>query len=561
MNKESPMQSGLEPVRRRWIRHAPLALVVASVVGILAALSMLVVVELRASSGRTFRDSYQMLLGTFRTTDLQVDNDATVGGTLRITGVTTFGTGVASFPTTTCPGGQAEIATAADGTSTCAAFGTGSGNISGAGTATDLAIFSAANTIANYAGSTPSACAAGQAVTQPALSASGALTTTCAAFAPAASVSGTLNTIAKFTPDGSSLGNSSLADDGSIVSTSEKLKFGSTAPGAGQQAWFSLGNATTTTQLYMQETDTGHVGTGGNNERISIVADQRGTSDCTASTCTSNGLTVLVSTTRSAGANNLSNLGIICGVSGGQVNECLYSAAGQGGIQVADLAQFGPVTSTDLSSATIEASASVSVTGIGTLSVLGNVLALGNNSSNTIAINGTLTTPVLLMSNSSDNTILRLAQTGAGGNTWSFGSGDTAAATSAGLSIVNNTFGWETLHINQATAGHPGLLEFAGGHTGEGSIFNGSMVPSISGCGTGSPAVLGTDRAGRITEGIGATGCTIGWVNAYTTPSCVCSSRSQLATFTCNPSTTQLVIANTVATGDVVDYVCTELSP
>lgn len=88
------------------------------------------------------------------------------------------------------------------------------------GTNTDLVAFTGANTIGNYAGSTPSACSAGQAVTQPALSAAGALTTTCAAFVPAASVSGTTNTIPKFT-SASAIGNSSLSDNGTKITAGE----------------------------------------------------------------------------------------------------------------------------------------------------------------------------------------------------------------------------------------------------------------------------------------------------------------------------------------------------
>jgi hypothetical protein len=336
---------------------------------------------------------------------------------------------------------------------------------------------------------------------------------------------------------------------------SGQIQIGPTPPAPTFAALFSASSPTTTTQLYIEDSVLLHTGT----EAINLVAQQNGTYDTTAAPISSRGIESAITSTRAAGANPLTNYGLVSNASGGDVNYSFFSTLGT--MRQDGPAGFVNITATDVSSATIEATGEIRSTASGMGLVIDGSSSFGTGTSNTMAINSTLTTPVLLMSNASDNTILRLAQTGAGGNTWSFGSGDSAAATGPGLSIVNNTFGWETLHIQDATSGHPGILEFAGGHTGEGSTFNGSMVPSIGSCGTGSPAVLGTDRAGRITEGASATGCTISFVNAYTTPSCVCSSRTSLAVFNCVPSATQLVVTNTLATGDVVDYVCTELAP
>jgi hypothetical protein len=58
--------------------------------------------------------------------------------------ITTTGTINVSLPTTTCPGGQAEISTAADGSSTCAAFGN---TTSAVLTANKLPIATAAHTL------------------------------------------------------------------------------------------------------------------------------------------------------------------------------------------------------------------------------------------------------------------------------------------------------------------------------------------------------------------------------------------------------------------------------
>jgi hypothetical protein len=72
----------------------------------------------------------------------------------------------------------------------------------------------------SYAGSAPAACTAGQAVVQPALSAAGALTFTCAPFGGAGSVggTGTAGTVSKFTA-ASTIANSSITENGSGLDT------------------------------------------------------------------------------------------------------------------------------------------------------------------------------------------------------------------------------------------------------------------------------------------------------------------------------------------------------
>ncbi|MGC1490831.1 MAG: hypothetical protein WA798_05610, partial [Candidatus Acidiferrum sp.] len=66
-------------------------------------------------------------------------------------------------------------------TNTCTAIGT-AGGITGTGTSPDLMVWASSTSATNYAGSTPAACTSGQAVTQPVLSAAGALTATCTAI-------------------------------------------------------------------------------------------------------------------------------------------------------------------------------------------------------------------------------------------------------------------------------------------------------------------------------------------------------------------------------------------
>lgn len=182
------------------------------------------------------------------------------------------GTGSSGSPlktnlsTTSCGTGSAETSTAADGTSTCTAFvasvaassangmtcsqtaagavtcwagsalgcpagdieedttgGSGgwgcvaipTGTVTGTGTAGDLTAWSTTTAVGNYAGSTPSACSGGSAVTQSSLSAAGALTQTCSAVGTITGSTLTSNTVPKAT-GATALANSLWTDTGSM---------------------------------------------------------------------------------------------------------------------------------------------------------------------------------------------------------------------------------------------------------------------------------------------------------------------------------------------------------
>lgn len=164
--------------------------------------------------------------------------------------ITTVGTVNVSLTPTTCAGGMAEVATAANGTSTCATFfdatgvgltssgATVSANLSGAscsagqavttissaGAGTCNTFFNTAGTGLTNSGSTVSAnlagaaCSAGQAVT--AISAGGA--GTCSAVGSVTSGTLTSGTIPKAT-GASALANSSVTDNGTTVATTEAI--------------------------------------------------------------------------------------------------------------------------------------------------------------------------------------------------------------------------------------------------------------------------------------------------------------------------------------------------
>lgn len=92
-----------------------------------------------------------------------------------------------------------------------------------------------------------------------------------------------------------------------------------------------------------------------------------------------------------------------------------------------------------------------------------------------------------------------------------------------------------------------------------GGVSGHSGTPALSSCGTGSPAIAGTDIAGRITVGTSATGCTATFSTAWTaTPSCVVVSQTAYATTTpaYTVSTTAITITQTSTSGNIYNYIC-----
>lgn len=83
-------------------------------------------------------------------------------------------------------------------------------------------------------------------------------------------------------------------------------------------------------------------------------------------------------------------------------------------------------------------------------------------------------------------------------------------------------------------------------------------TPVVSACGTGSPAVTGSDTAGTITVGTTATACTLTFGVAFAaTPVCVVSDQSVFADITnYTVSTTAITFTLTSNTGDLINYIC-----
>lgn len=87
-----------------------------------------------------------------------------------------------------------------------------------------------------------------------------------------------------------------------------------------------------------------------------------------------------------------------------------------------------------------------------------------------------------------------------------------------------------------------------------------STTPSVSSCGTGSPAVVSgsTDNAGSVTVGTGTpTACTISFGSAWAAaPKCIVGSNPQVAAFSWTVSTTQIVVTQTATSSNVINFHC-----
>lgn len=85
-----------------------------------------------------------------------------------------------------------------------------------------------------------------------------------------------------------------------------------------------------------------------------------------------------------------------------------------------------------------------------------------------------------------------------------------------------------------------------------------TTAPALTSCGGGSPAITGTDTAGKVTMGTTATGCVITFNVAYTgTPYCVVSwIATPLASQSYTTSNTAITLTQTSTSSNIVQYVC-----
>lgn len=115
------------------------------------------------------------------------------------------------------------------------------------------------------------------------------------------------------------------------------------------------------------------------------------------------------------------------------------------------------------------------------------------------------------------------------------------------VAVINNMTGFGTPQPITATT------VSASGH-----VNTGATPPVLTSCGTGSPAITGSDTAGIVTMGTTATGCVITFATAYTgTPYCVVSwIATPLASQSYITSNTAITLTQTSTSGNKVQYVC-----
>ncbi len=170
---------------------------------------------------------------------------------------------------------------------------------------------------------------------------------------------------------------------------------------------------------------------------------------------------------------------------------------------------------------------------------LGALLALGTQASSQ---------PIMLHANNTSGNDLSVivAQLDAGGNI-------KMQAGVGGAFIATDTLGSAIFTANSGQFTVPTTLS-VGGHS-----FVKGATPTISACGT-SPSVTGTDTAGLMLVGAGATTCTLTFASAYgTRPFCVLKSEIGV-NFAYNTSTASQLLLTSVTAGDRIDYICQSAS-
>jgi len=113
----------------------------------------------------------------------------------------------------------------------CGTGGGGGGTVSG--TTGNLSVFTSSTAVGDFAGNSPTACTAGNALTRVTIASTGALTFTCSAFGSSSLTnSAGANVVTK--SDGTNLVASSISDNGTYVLTSEPTGIGNVTTPSGQ---------------------------------------------------------------------------------------------------------------------------------------------------------------------------------------------------------------------------------------------------------------------------------------------------------------------------------------
>jgi hypothetical protein len=201
------------------------------------------------------------------------------------------------------------------------------------------------------------------------------------------------------------------------------------------------------------------------------------------------------------------------------------------------------------------------ITGVNTsntgIRVTGSV---GSNNGNRILVQNTNTAGYSYIRTDNNGDTFDFVKTGSSYS----GGGPTAGAGALYLSGNNpiefftnasermRIFGAGGVGVNTTTINSDSQLEVAGHITTEGT------APTVSACGT-SPAIVGSDTAGKVTIGTGVTtSCTLTFATAYANaPPCVVTGDQTATTYAATTSTTALIITSSAdMDSDVIMYIC-----
>jgi len=170
--------------------------------------------------------------------------------------------------------------------------------------------------------------------------------------------------------DGTNVGSSGIKDDSSIVSLpARKLQIGTVPVPSANQVWIQPQTGTTTTQAWIQEDDTGHVGSAGINESINLVLRNfTGHAMGTGGTASAGSLDINVNASKTSGTGTLTTYGILSNAQGGDQNYAFWSTAGDISMSTSNSAALGATSVTTLSAsgATVDFSGVSTSVDIGT---------------------------------------------------------------------------------------------------------------------------------------------------------------------------------------------------
>ena len=132
----------------------------------------------------------------------------------------------------------------------------------------------------------------------------------------------------------------------------------------------------------------------------------------------------------------------------------------------------------------------------------------------------------------------------------------TAGASASGYDIGMFGRAGAELFVNVAASADIRIVGDSGAN--QGHIRTGASPPALTSCGTGSPAIVGSDTAGQVTMGTSATGCVLTFNVAHTnTPYCVVTwQNTPLASQSYTVSNTAITLTQTSTSGNKANYHC-----